>query len=140
MKKPIIGIIPTFTMSDNDPYQDKVSFVSMYSKKIKESGGIPIGILGDASLYTSICDGYLWPGGNKILFEYVPLLEDAIKNQKPLLGICLGAEAIATFLNIYEDKEKASSKSFKEVYEMNQEKNPYLKRLEEGKYTFSYRK
>ena len=132
MKKPIIGIIPTFTMSDIDPYQDKVSFVSMYSEKIKESGGIPIGILGDASLYTSICDGYLWPGGNKILFEYVPLLEDAIKNQKPLLGICLGAEAIATILNIYEDKEKESSKSFKEVYEMNQEKNPYLKRLEEG--------
>lgn len=59
MKKPVIGIIPTFTVNDNDPYQDKASFVSMYSEKIKESGGIPIGILGDASLYTSICDGYL---------------------------------------------------------------------------------
>lgn len=39
MKKPVIGIIPTFTVNDNDPYQDKASFVSMYSEKIKESGG-----------------------------------------------------------------------------------------------------
>ncbi len=132
MKKPIIGIIPTFTNDENDPYQDRASFVTMYSEKIKQSGGVPIGILGDVSLYTSICDGYLWPGGNKILFEYYEVLEDAIKNAKPLLGICLGAEGLATMLNVLEDKEKEPNKTFKEIYESNKETNPYLKKIESG--------
>lgn len=47
MKKKIIGIIPTFNLHDinNDPYQDRASFVTMYIEKIKACGGIPIGIL-----------------------------------------------------------------------------------------------
>lgn len=133
-KKPIIGIIPTFNLTNeaNDPYQDRASFVSMYSEKIKKSGGIPIGILEDANLYTSICDGYLWPGGSKILQEYIPVLEDAIKNSKPLLGICLGAQTITTVLNVVEDQKENPSKSFKEIYDLNKETNPYLKKLENG--------
>lgn len=130
-KKPIIGIVPTITNHESDPYQDKASFVTLYSEKIKESGGIPIGILGDSSLYTNICDGYLWPGGNKILFEYAPILLDALKNQKPFLGICLGAQTLATFLNVLEDQEKDKAKSLKETYNTHKESNRYLKKLEE---------
>lgn len=131
-KKPVIGIIPTFTYDENDPYQDKASFVTMYSEKIIKSGGIPIGILGDANTYTSVCDGYIWGGGTQILFEYLPIIEDAIKNHKPLLGICLGAQTIATFLNVLEDQAKEPNESLKEVYESYKETNPYLKKLEEG--------
>ena len=127
-RKPIIGIIPTITTHDTDPYQDRTSFVSMYSEKIKKSGGIPIGILESANMYTSICDGYLWPGGKKILQEYFPILEDAVKNKKPLLGICLGAQTITTALNEIQNPQK----SFKEAYEMNLETNPHLKKLEDG--------
>ncbi len=132
-KKPVIGIIPTFNLTNeaNDPYQDRASFVSMYSEKIKKSGGIPLGILSDASLYTSLCDGYLWPGGSKILKEYLPLIEDAMKNSKPILGICLGAQAIATFLNVVEDQKENQAKSFKETYDANKEINPYLKKLDD---------
>ena len=80
-KKPIIGIIPTFVYSETDPYQDKANFVTMYSEKIEKSGGIPIGILGDVESFTSICDGYIWPGGNKILKEYIPIkMQFKIKN------------------------------------------------------------
>ncbi len=133
-KKPIIGIIPTFNLTneENNPYEDKASFVQMYSDKIKKSGGIPIGILENPEEYTSICDGYVWPGGSKILFEYIPILEDAIKNQKPLLGICLGAQAITTFLNVLEDQAKEPTKSFREIYDQNKTQNPYLKKLAEG--------
>lgn len=130
-KKPIIGIIPTITNHESNPYQDKANFVTLYSEKIKESGGIPIGILGDPSLYIHICDGYLWPGGNKILFEYAPILLDALKNQKPFLGICLGAETLATFLNVLEDQQKDKTKNLKETYDTHKESNPYLKKLEE---------
>lgn len=41
-KQPIIGIIPTFTCHESDPYQDRVQFVTMYSEKIIRSGGIPL--------------------------------------------------------------------------------------------------
>ncbi len=135
-KKPIIGIIPTFVYSETDPYQDKANFVTMYSEKIEKSGGIPIGILGDVESFTSICDGYIWPGGNKILKEYIPIIKDAIQNKKPLLGVCLGAQALATALNIYEDQQKSPEKTFQETYEINKETNPYLKKLEEGNIHF----
>lgn len=135
-KKPIIGIIPTFVYSETDPYQDKANFVTMYSEKIEKSGGIPIGILGDVESFTSICDGYIWPGGNKILKEYIPIIKDAIQNKKPLLGACLGAQALATALNIYEDQQKSPEKTFQETYEINKETNPYLKKLEEGNIHF----
>lgn len=129
----MIGIIPTFNLNNdaNDPYQDRASFVTMYSEKIKESGGIPLGILSDASLYTSLCDGYLWPGGNKILKEYIPIIEDAVKNNKPVLGICLGAQTIATVLNVIEDQQENQAKSFKETYDLNKETKPYLRKLED---------
>lgn len=131
IKKPIIGIIPTFNLiGDSNPYNNKASFVRMYSEKIKESGGIPIGILEDSFLYTDICDGYLWPGGKKILKEYIPILEDAIKNKKPILGVCLGSQTISNYFTILEDKEKNKNKSYDEVYDMNREINPYFKKVE----------
>ena len=133
--KPVIGIIPTlhFTSEEeNNPYENQARFIRMYAEKIKKSGGIPIGILDENIDYTSICDGYLWPGGQKMLKEYAYLLEDALKNNKPVLGICLGAQTIATFLNILEDKEQDPSKSYEEIYEQNKEEKPYLKKLEEN--------
>lgn len=130
-KKPIIGIVPTISSHEVDPYQDRTNFVRMYSEKIKESGGIPIGILEDPSLYTGICDGYVWPGGNQILFDYYPILLDAIKNQKPFLGICLGVQVLATFLNLLEDQGNNKAKSLKETYNLYKENKPYLKKLED---------
>lgn len=133
-KKPVIGIIPVFNLTneENDPYKDQAKFVRMYSDLIKEVGGIPIGILTERlEDYLPLCDGYLWPGGNKILYEYVRVIEDAIKSKKPLLGICLGAQAISTYFNVCEDREKEQDKSFKETYDFYKERNPYLEKLKE---------
>lgn len=82
MKKKIIGIIPTFNLHDinNDPYQDRASFVTMYIEKIKACGGIPIGILDkDVKEYADICDAYLWPGGVKIRHEFIICLMMQLK-------------------------------------------------------------
>lgn len=128
--KPIIGIIPTFNLtSDNNPYNDKASFVRMYSQKIKESGGIPIGILENVQLYTNICDGYVWPGGKKILKEYIPVIEDAIKNKKPILGVCLGAQTLSNYFTILEDRLAYPDKNYDEVYDINKNINPYFKKV-----------
>ncbi len=133
MKKIVVGIIPTFNLDnkENDPYMDQAKFVLMYAKKIIEAGGIPIGILDADMAVSNICDAYVWPGGGKMERGYIPFLQDAIKNNKPLLGICLGFQVIATCFNILEDQKRFSNKTFEEVYEENKENNPYLKVLEE---------
>jgi len=126
--KPVIGILPTYNLKNekNDPYMDRASFVIMYIEKVKECGGIPIGLLDqDISLYKDLCDGYLWPGGSKIWKEFNVVIKDCLEKKKALLGVCLGAQAISTFFNVLEDK-KDSSLSYDEVYQNNKEKNPYL--------------
>ncbi len=139
--KPIIGIIPTYNIKneENDPYQDQAKFVSMYFKKVKESGGIPIGLLEEnIEEYTEICDGYIWPGGNQILRTFYPIIEHCMKKQKPLLGICLGMQAITTYFNILEDKKKTPEKDIETVYKENKEENPYLTKLEDGNKHLNY--
>lgn len=135
MSKVVVGIMPTYNLTNeqNDPYADRASFVRMYSNKVKESGGIPIGIL-DNNLedYKDICDAYIWPGGSKINKEFVIFLEDAIKNNKPFLGVCLGMQSIVTLFNIKEDMESTSSKDIFEIYNQNKENKPYLKRIDDN--------
>lgn len=134
MKKIKVGIIPTFNVKneENDPYQDQAKFVLMYAKKILEAGGLPIGILSNDSSYMDICDAYLWPGGNKMQKDYIPFLQDALKNKKPVLGICLGFQTICTCFNILEDQKEFLDKTYEEVYEVNKENKPYLKKLDAG--------
>ena len=132
MKKKVIGIIPTFNLHDidNDPYQDRASFVTMYIDKIKSCGGIPIGLLDkDIKEYADICDAYLWPGGTKIRHEFYYLLDDAIKNHKKVLGICLGMQSINTYFNILEDSKNLNEQDYAKIYEHYKVCNPYLKRL-----------
>lgn len=132
MRKPIIGIVPSYNLSneDNDPYQDIAKFVKMYIREVEKAGGIPIGLVSpNADIYTDMCDGYLFPGGAKILSEYYPLMYDALKNKKPVLGICLGCQTMATFFNVIEDKEKNPELLDNEIYDKYKKTNPYLIRL-----------
>lgn len=124
MDKPIIGIVPTIKNQEN-PYQDKSSFVNMYAEKILSSGGIPIGMLTrNVDEYLSICDGYLWPGGNKIEWSFLKIIEDTIKNGKTTLGVCLGMQTICTYFNVLEDMKQGED--FKTAYDLNKLSNPYL--------------
>lgn len=133
--KPVIGIIPTYQedIEEHNPYNTFASFVTMYSKKIRESGGIPLGLLEEnIEEYMDICDGYLYPGGKKVIHSFSTIIEDCVKNHKPLLGVCLGMQATVMYFNILEDRGEKREKSLLEVYNENKEKNPYLKKLEEG--------
>ena len=117
MDKPIIGIVPSIKNQEN-PYQDKSSFVNMYAEKILSSGGIPLGMLTrNVDEYLSICDGYLWPGGNKIEWSFLKILEDTIKNGKTTLGVCLGMQTICTYFTVLEDMQPGQD--FKMTYDLN---------------------
>ena len=130
--KIVIGIIPTIYNSDDNPYLDTYSFVRMYEERLSECGAIAIGLLNrDLDKYKDICDGYIWPGGIIIQRDFYKVFDDVLKNKKPLLGVCLGAQAIATYFNVLEDQEIDSELSFNEVYDKNKNDKLYLKRLDE---------
>ena len=133
--KPVIGIIPTYNLQneENDPYLDRASFVRMYEEKIVSSGGIPIGLLHqNVEDYLELCDGYLWPGGSKVWPDFFPIIEDAIKKKKPLLGVCLGMQAIGSYFNFLEEQEQRTNASREEIKEILKEKEHYLKKLEDS--------
>lgn len=109
-KKPVIGILPVSTIykDDNENYYDEqYKFVNIYCKKIYEEGGIPVGILlNDNKLdYStlSLYDGFLIPGGNRLEHFVYQIIDYAIKNNKPILGICAGMHAMSIYSYVMED-------------------------------------
>ena len=132
--KVIVGILPFYdSKNDVNPYQDRVSFVRLIEQIIMDSGAIPIGILNDkVEKYFDICDAYIWPGGNSIENGFYKIFDDAINNHKPILGICLGMQAITTFFNIIEDNKKNANLSFEQTYQINKDANPYLVKINDS--------
>lgn len=97
-----VGILPTTQIFEKDnPYNDIYTFHNIYMKKIYENGGIPVGILlNDGKLDVNsleVCDAFLIEGGRKIEDYFLEVINYAIENNKPLLGICLGMQAIGVY-------------------------------------------
>ncbi len=102
MRKPIIGIVSCLNDENKkSPFSKRYYVLNNYSKIIEKVGGIPIGILfnDEKNIKKSLdlCDGFLIPGGSNILDSYYEIINFAIKNKIPLLGICMGMQAIANF-------------------------------------------
>lgn len=97
--KIIIGILPALIGNDtNDYFQEKETFVRNYGNRLSEYNATPIGIILDKEQVPistlELCDGFILPGGNRIERSWYETIDYAIKHNKPLLGICLGSEAI----------------------------------------------
>ena len=142
MKKAIIGILPSIQFSkNNNPYEDVYKFINNYGKRIIECGATPIGILLEAGNCNKdildVCDGFLFPGGDRIEKAHYEIIEYAIKNNKPILGICLGMQAMACYSIL---KEYATIRNINptpenliDLRKKLQEENIYiLKRLDKG--------
>lgn len=140
MKKIKVGILPTSHLFENDdPYQDQYSFINGYSKKISENGGVPVGILlNDNELdYASLemCDAFLLCGGNKIQPYAFKTINYAIKQNKPLLGICLGMQTIGVYSYLENKLIKKElpleyENIIKEYEEIKQQKIYFLEHIE----------
>ncbi|MEA5060649.1 MAG: gamma-glutamyl-gamma-aminobutyrate hydrolase family protein [Candidatus Pelethousia sp.] len=107
----VIGIVPTARLFDtDDPYKDQYIFVNNYGKRILENGGIPLGILSAdgkvAEEALELCQGFLLCGGSKLWPYHLQVVEHAVRQGKPILGICLGMQAICAYFRIREEAER----------------------------------
>jgi putative glutamine amidotransferase len=124
MNKIVIGILPTSNLFVGDSYYDDFyKFINLYPKRVFECNAIPIGILMDDGKINydvlDMCDGFIIPGGNKVNKYVYELLYYALKKNKPVLGICLGAQSMAIFSAILErmdDKREYSIDEVSEIY------------------------
>lgn len=93
MKK--IGISTRIITNDIGLKQEKVP--SSLIKILEENGVLPIIIpnIDDISYYLDICDGFVVPGGITWNDVDVNIIKYVFKENKPLLGICAGMQALA---------------------------------------------
>lgn len=121
-KNIIIGIVPNYIEESKDPYDKYFKYTSIYAEKVLEENAIPTGILlndntiNDKNL--EIYNAFIIQGGNKVQKYVYKIIDYAIRNNKPLLGICLGAEAINIYSCIKEEatKEENKTKTYEEIY------------------------
>ncbi len=128
--KPIIGIAPrSMTYSNNYKVQVNVSYLTPFNNRDINVIILPIESPNILELL-ELCDGFLLPGGDDIDPVYYNqnndlglskdmdpaldkvdkiILDYAVANQKPVLGICRGIQSISAFLggSLYQDIEHA---------------------------------
>lgn len=148
--KLVIGIIPSMRPKPmEDPYQDNYIFVDMYAHKLFRAGSIPIGlVLDNHQLHTEqldMCDAFLLPGGSYIDKNIYMILLYAFMHKKPVLGICLGLQAMCIFSELLKDATKLNKDlknlnfdDFLKLYKDMAENNPVLVKLPEDNIHFNY--
>lgn len=106
MEKVIIGILPTVYYDiNNNPFSNYYAFFNNYTKMFDDEVllvGILLknGTLDDDIL--NLCDGFLLPGGKDPNTYHYLIIDHALKYNKPVLGICLGMQAISTYFYLLE--------------------------------------
>ena len=125
MSKPIIGVMPLW-----DDEKESMWMLPGYFEGIRQAGGIPVMFpltadAGEIETLTNMCNGFLFTGGQDVspeLYHEEPLadlvccckmrdemekivLEKALFEGKPVLGICRGIQFINAALGgtLYQD-------------------------------------
>ncbi len=133
MDNPVIGIVGSFESNEERAFQNYTKINDYIPLGIIKNGGIPIGTLFPFGKFDEnelkICDGIILQGGANITSIHLNVINYALKNRIPLLGICMGMQAIGAyewFSNIYGNN--LTSKEISENYKIEYEKNFLEKR------------
>ena len=114
--KPIIGII---NRSETLPSNNKICYIyEDLANKIKEAGGIPIGIEKEnIKDILNITNGLVIQGGDKYEEDELKIIRYAYKSNIPTLGICLGMQlmALATGSELKKVKNHMNRKKYHEI-------------------------
>lgn len=94
----VIGIV----LRDDLDNARKMHINREVCEAISIHGGFPIGIYpkyDNINDIMKLCDGFILQGGTDFTDYDISLLSEIYKQDKPLLGICLGMQTIASFFN-----------------------------------------
>jgi gamma-glutamyl-gamma-aminobutyrate hydrolase PuuD len=110
MKK-VVGIVPTARLFQNDDfYADNYVFVNNYIKRIAENDGIPVGIVSEDGYaiepQLQLCNSFLICGGGRIYPYHFQVVDYAVRNNKPVFGICLGMQVICSYFQVLEESSR----------------------------------
>lgn len=116
--KAVVGIICNLKTVENHPYDSVYKTVSSYIKRLEEINTIPIGLynIENNLEVLNMCDAFIFPGGIKVTRDHYYIIDHCIKMNKPLLGICLGMQAMVLYDHLYDEK-----KTIQEIYESYKE-------------------
>ena len=109
MKK-IIGLVPSSNklFKTDFVYDDQYIFNNNYAQSITKAGGIVCGVIPcDGYINTEdlkIYDGFVMSGGCKVFPYHLQIIDYAIKNKKPFLGVCMGMQALAIYFLLLKEK------------------------------------
>lgn len=96
-----IGVVAARAMEDGRPFKDRFCFVNNFVRRIDECGAIAYGVLFPSGVfkeeYLDIYDGFLFHSGKHVCLFQLLVLHYAIIHNKPVLGICLGAQVIGAY-------------------------------------------
>ena len=91
-----VGILTSLKIESSDePYSHYYKICSFYIDRIKERNTNIVGIFDANNL--DLYDGFILPGGVKITEDHYKIIDYAIKNNKPCLGICAGMQAMILY-------------------------------------------
>ncbi len=132
MRKPIIGIVAPRIVNDDRPYMTYSKVVDNYSKRVLEAGGIPIGMFFPEGKFNTLslllCDGILITGGPHVSSYHINVINYAIKNKIPVLGICLGMQVMAGYEWIINKIDNLSYDEIEKFYKPEYERE-FTKRV-----------
>ena len=120
--KKVVGIVSRHVINTEDPFEDYYMTGSSYVKKLDLDKVVPISVLLANGLPNfdalDLCDAFILPGGYAVQRTTYYLIDYAIRNNKPVLGICLGSQAIAIY-SILRDRlgENHSFENIDKIYE-----------------------
>ena len=96
-----IGILPTLNVNGKRPFLDTFYFVSNYVKIIYQNKAYPLGVFFKDNEFDEkvldFFDGFIIPGGNTIRLYHILTIHYAFLHNKPVLGICMGMQAIGVY-------------------------------------------
>ena len=128
MNKVLVGILPYARFEDdNNPYTDKYEGLHVYTKRIYEAFANAVCLIPNDGLIPieelEMCDAFLIQGGTKIEKYHFQAIAYALKNNKPILGICLGMQAITLFSDVLDYVSDFSEQNFFEAYNKLKKEN-----------------